>query len=77
MICKTCKNPYTANSAHEFEAAPHLGWHPNYGNCYLCFLFAMFGGYLEPTVRHDGEPEDYFYQITPLDTPSRHQARTE
>jgi hypothetical protein len=58
MTCKNCKRRY--DDTGDSEAPDHIGggmlgfgspghgWHSSFGVCGMCFLYAMFGGLLEP-----------------------------
>lgn len=47
MICKSCNQEYQSTDALQYSG-DHYGWHPGYGDCFLCFCYASFGGMMEP-----------------------------
>lgn len=56
--CKSCGRPFGDDDNENYEG---YGWHPMFGDCYLCFCCHLFGGALEPMA--DGVfPE--IYEIT-------------
>jgi hypothetical protein len=69
VICKNCQREYGEFDQAEWSQPPYEGWHPMYGECYLCFCYAMFGGMME---RHPSKEisDRQIYEITPPGVPS-------
>ncbi len=57
MKCKCCGEEYIEDDSHNWGPPPYYGWHHLYGECFLCFCYTLFGGWLgPPTGRTDWKP---------------------
>ncbi len=68
MICRTCRRPYAhddAATAYPGSGPPFHGWHHAFGECFLCFCYAIFGGLMGPSDSDDPQP---IYDIRPIET---------
>lgn len=69
QACKSCGRDFDRFDGLQY-GPNRYGWSTAYGDCFLCFCYASFGGLLEPW----GELQDrknQRYQITPPGVPSR------
>ena len=68
MKCKTCGHEYTEFDGLHIERN-RLGWHPSFGDCFLCFSYASYGPMMGPW--YDKKYDEFQgYQITPAGKPS-------
>ncbi len=70
MTCKACHREYDIidglkDDANEYE----YSYHPSFGECFLCFCYATFGGVMEPWGNEKTRAQQ-IYQITPPGVPS-------
>lgn len=47
IACKGCGREYDIDDCPDLQP-PGYGWDASYGECFLCFCWAMFSGDLEP-----------------------------